>query len=132
MNWKFSQLSGDIWGSDGAYLGRGYAGHGEGKCNPDAENVKGVGPLPHGSWKPVEFFEDHPRVGRDAIRLEPADDETLELVKSYGRDPISFFMHGDSIEHPGEASDGCIIQERDIRLKFWQEKPVIEVIQTAS
>jgi hypothetical protein len=132
MNWKFSQLSGKLWDSFNGYLGKGYAGHGDGKNNPDMENVEGVGPLPHGAWKPVEFFEDHPRVGKNAVRLEPADDDTLQRVINYGRDPKSFFMHGDSVEHPGEASDGCIIQAPDIRLKFWQEKPLIDVIQTSA
>jgi hypothetical protein len=30
-----------------------------------------------------------------------------------------FLMHGDSIEHPGEASKGCIIMPHDTRVKVW-------------
>lgn len=128
MNWKFSQQYGKIWDSTNTYLGTGYAGREQGKNNPGYENVKGIGPLPHGTWKPVEFFESHPTVGKDAVRLEPADDETLKRVLSYGRDPKSFFMHGDSSEHPGLASHGCIVQAKPIRLKFWAEKPLIDVV----
>lgn len=135
MNWKFSQLNGKIWDSHSwnpdNYIGQGYAGRDAGKNNPSMEGVKGIGPLPHGLWKPVEFFALHPTVGKNAVRVEPADQETLDRVKAYGRDPFSFFMHGDSSEHPGLASHGCMVEGPAIRLKFWAEKPLIEVIQTA-
>ena len=29
-------------------------------------------------------------------------------------------MHGDSIEHPGAASEGCIIVARPIREQVWE------------
>ncbi len=128
MNWKFESGTGKIWGSTNNYLGIGYAGQGAGKCNPEMENVKGIGPLPHGLWKPVQFFAVHPTVGKDAVRVDPADQETLDRVKKYGRDPMSFFMHGDSIEHPGLASHGCMVEQHDIRIKFWEEKPLIDVV----
>ena len=31
-----------------------------------------------------------------------------------------FLLHGDSIEHPGCASKGCIIMPRDVRQQVWQ------------
>jgi len=129
MNWKFSQVNGRVWDSNGSLLGQGYAGRDAGKNNPAMENVKGIGPLPHGLWKPVELFEVHPTVGKFAVRVEPADDETLQRVIGYGRDPKSFFMHGDSVEHPGLASHGCMVEQRPVRERFWSEKPLIEVIQ---
>jgi hypothetical protein len=42
------------------------------------------------------------------MRLTPAPENTM-----FGRD--GFLMHGDSIEHPGCASEGCIIVGRAVR-----------------
>ena len=46
--------------------------------------------------------------GPFVLRLTPAP--TNEM---FGRD--GFLIHGDSIEHPGSASHGCIILPRAIR-----------------
>jgi hypothetical protein len=35
----------------------------------------------------------------------------------FGR--CGFFCHGDSIAHPGHASDGCIIQDLTTRHRMW-------------
>src|SRR5271157_4116869 len=115
MNWKHEQSTGKIWNANNTYLDTGYAGRDKGKNNPSMEGVKGIGPLPHGTWQPVELFEEHPMVGKFAVRVEPANEETLQRVRSYGRDPKSFFMHGDSIEHPGLASHGCMVHQRPTR-----------------
>jgi hypothetical protein len=38
-------------------------------------------------------------------------------TKTYGRS--GFLIHGDSIQHPGEASEGCIIMPPDARHRIW-------------
>ena len=58
--------------------------------------------------KPV--MQSH--LGPFAIPLIPHPDN-----KMFGRS--AFYMHGDSIQNPGCASDGCIIQARAIREQVW-------------
>lgn len=108
--WTYVQLDGDF-SHEGQHVGFGYAGRGEGKNNPVMQSVKGIGPLPVGVYR-AEAPEDHPTVGRYAIHLIP--DPANEM---YGR--ASFFMHGDSSEHPGLASHGCIVLARAFRAQFW-------------
>jgi hypothetical protein len=57
-------------------------------------------------------------VGKFAIHLKP-DATTEAKIAAYGRQPLSFFMHGDCCTHPGAASDGCIVQDLDVRRQFW-------------
>jgi hypothetical protein len=43
-----------------------------------------------------------------------------------------FLCHGDSIEHPGDASEGCIIQLRDVRRQMWESPDhTLEVVANA-
>lgn len=106
--------------NNGTLFDTGYAGHGVGLNNPDAVGVKGVGPAPPGVYDAVEMIEHHPHLGWYVLRLEP-DAETRAYIVSLGRDPDSFFCHGDEVEHLGEqlASDGCLIHSRTSRLEFW-------------
>lgn len=124
----FKQTTGEFFDSSQELEGIGYAGRDAGKNNPAMEGVKGIGPLPRGHYKAVELFEHHPTVGRYALRLEP-DAETRTRIIAYGRDPDSFFCHGDSNEHPGLASHGCIVQQRPLREKIWTVDRDIEVIE---
>jgi len=48
------------------------------------------------------------RIGENLIKLVP-DQTTAERVHAMGRDPYSFYIHADSMKHPGTASEGCII-----------------------
>lgn len=89
-------------------LGTGYAGHGEGRNNPDAVRQQGVGPLPPGVYKIGPAF-DHDHLGPCVMRL------TQVIGQSYGRD--AFFLHGDNASHPGESSDGCVVQGPSVRTR---------------
>jgi len=89
-----------------------------GKNNPAKEGVKGVGPLPGGLYTADWLELVHAIVGKFAIHLKP-DATTEARIVAYGREPASFFLHGDSYEHPGEASDGCIVQALNVRQQFW-------------
>lgn len=114
MGWLYKQKTGELSragllvGTD--YAGRDYDDAGNfvgGKNNPAMQNVKGIGPLPVGFYT-IEPPADDPVVGQFAMRLVP--DAANEM---FGR--ASFFMHGDSSEHPGLASHGCIVQVRPVR-----------------
>lgn len=105
--WGYSQSSG-VWDWDGAYMGTGYSGHGEGRNNPDMQEVHEVGPIPRGLWEillPPFDTESH---GPFVIRLLPASS-----TKTFGRS--GFLIHGDSKENPGQASIGCLILPRAVR-----------------
>lgn len=108
--WIYAQASGALV-YNGEVEGYGYSGGGEGKNNPDMQNVIGVGPIPCGVYAigEPENTIDH---GPFAMPLIP--DAANQM---FGRS--GFMMHGDSIAHPGEASEGCIIMPRDVRNQVW-------------
>jgi hypothetical protein len=109
MLWIYSQRTGKLFHGD-TLAGSGYSGFGRGKNNPDFEKFADVGPIPAGLW---------------LIQVPPFDSEThgpvcLRLVPerqtdTWGRS--GFLIHGDSIQHPGSASHGCIILPRPVRLQ---------------
>jgi type VI secretion system (T6SS) effector TldE1-like protein len=108
--WTYEQASGRL-SKDGIQIATGYSGFGDGKNNPRFEATPDVGPICCGLWEicgpPYTTAEHGPYV----LRLEP-DSAT------YGR--TGFLMHGDSIEHPGQASKGCIIMDRVTRARVYQ------------
>ncbi len=108
----YSQSTGEMKGPDGKPLVTGYAGRGGGQNNPDAEGIKGVGPLPQGNWRMKELDEQTCKEKGwppPAYRLTP-DEETRARVETLGRDPDSFYVHA-TARHPedrGRESQGCI------------------------
>src|SRR5271155_1565030 len=109
--WTYDQTSGAL-SKDGMRVARGYSGFGDGKNNPRLESTPDVGPIPQGFWEicgpPYETAEHGPYV----LRLEPEPGTT-----TFGRS--GFLMHGDSIVHPGQASKGCIIMDRETRTRVY-------------
>jgi hypothetical protein len=110
--WLFSQTSGDFTDASGFVIAQGYAGNGEGKNNPEMQNVHDVGPLPRGFYTMTELI-DSPKTGPDTIVLVPDPENEM-----FGR--ADFRIHGDSIQEPGSASDGCIVQPRFARMRAWE------------
>lgn len=111
MAWIYEQATGNFTDPSGTLQGKGYSGQPPHRNDPDSQFVREVGPIPRGKWQGVELIPQSSH-GPFAIRLEPyAETET------FGR--AGFLMHGDSIPHPGYASEGCIIQSRDVRELFW-------------
>lgn len=53
-------------------LGKGYAGYGSYRDKSAFETRKALGPLPRGRWL-VGFGINHPRLGPQAIALQPED-----------------------------------------------------------
>lgn len=88
-------------------IGQGYSGHGDGKNNPDMQNVRMTGPIPCGKYR-IGAPYDHPHLGKYVMPLT-----AQEGTNTFGRD--AFFLHGDNAKHPGEASDGCIVMPPEVR-----------------
>src|SRR5882724_6716578 len=111
MTWVWRQSKGTISHS-GIVHGHGYSGNGLGKNNPAAQDEHGVGPAPRGLWT---IGEPHvsPNTGAYTMDLTPAPGTDTE-----GRTALK--IHGDSINHPGEASHGCIILSRQMREAIWK------------
>jgi hypothetical protein len=129
MNWLYRQASGVLMDPSGLIVGIGYSGAaGTGKNIPSMQAVHNVGPIPQGSWSiagRVECTSDlsqgvpcpdchgtgwHSH-GPFVLRLEPEPG-----TETFSR--AGFLIHGDSLAHPGGASEGCIVMPRDVREKI--------------
>lgn len=108
----YSQSTGALWDVAGHLLTVGYSGFGEGKNNPLMQDKQGIGPIPQGGYTIGEPF-DSEKEGPLVMRLMPDAD-----TNTFGRD--GFLVHGDSIDHPGCASHGCVILSRPARLVLSQ------------
>lgn len=106
MSWTYHQRSGELLHGEQS-IAIGYSGFGSAKNDPDAQRVAGLGPIPRGAYLlgSLSESEDH---GPLAIHLVP-----LTGTDTFGRS--GFLCHGDSKEHPGGASHGCIIMPRAVR-----------------
>lgn len=111
MTWKYQQSTGEL-SHDGELVATGYAGHGEGKNNPEMQAVHDVGPLPVGQYW-IQAPQDTATHGPYVLRLEPGAGNEM-----YGR--AGMLMHGDSKSDPGNASHGCIIMPRTVRTQVWE------------
>lgn len=116
--WTYEQKYGKL-SRNGTYIGIGYSGAGEGKNNPDMQDVHDVGPIPRGQYTMVTIMDesenpvDYEHKKAPVIHLVP--DKANEM---FGRD--GFLIHGDSIAEPGTASKGCIIQAHPVREQIHQ------------
>jgi hypothetical protein len=111
--WIYNQTNGELR-HNGILLGVGYSGHDVGKNNPFLEDHPGLGPIPCGFWDicgpPYDTITHGPRV----LRLEPRKG-TIVFNRS------GFLIHGDSLEHPGQGSQGCIaLSPGQKRSYVWQ------------
>lgn len=110
--WTYSQKSGELE-QDGKKVATGYSGAGAGKNNPELQNLHNVGPIPQGDWTVTGPPVDTKTHGPYVLKLTPATE-----TETFGRS--GFLMHGDSKEHPGTASEGCIIIPRPVREDVWK------------
>ena len=110
MTWTYEQRTGQL-SRDGANIVRGYSGAGEGKNNPEDQEIHNVGPIPRGLYT-INSPQDTVTHGPYVLSLTPDPENEM-----YGRD--SFLIHGDSKVDPGTASEGCIILPRNIRERIW-------------
>lgn len=111
MMWIFEQATGRLL-HDNMREAVGYSGAGDCKNDPTAQDVHNAGPIPRGSYtigEPVDTVTHGPYV----LRLTPDSDNEM-----CGRS--GFLIHGDSVVHPGTASQGCIIMPKMVREKIWR------------
>lgn len=123
--WTFNNRTGEIFDNGelagNGYSGHGYSGHGAGVLNPGLESVHGVGPIPAGKWRVVEWINNYPTKGPVVARLEPVGHD------AHGR--TGFLIHGDNAEQNHTASHGCIIAARFIRQAWRASKDLnLEVV----
>lgn len=105
--WIYSQSSGQLK-RYGSVVASGYSGCGDGKNNPKLEHIPDMGPIPRGSWY-IGRPADSIKLGPHVMALYAEQD-----VPTFGRS--GFYIHGDSLENPGEASQGCIVIDHDARI----------------
>lgn len=84
-----------------------YSGDAAHKNDYLACNLADKGPIPPGVYW-IGEARDTPDHGPEFIPLIPVPGSVM-----FGRS--SFGMHGDNINHPGEASHGCVIGPRNVR-----------------
>ncbi len=75
------------------------------------QNVRNTGPIQVGSYTISAPFH-HPHAGNYTMRLTPQ-----QGTDTFGRNGL--LIHGDSVQHPGQASNGCIIQNQQARHRIW-------------
>ena len=110
--WVYIQSTGALYRDEdsGEAVGTGYSGFGEGRDNPAMEQIHDVGPIPRGFWAigdPECMTSTGPH-GPFVLPLTP-----LDGTETFGR--TGFLCHGDSIDHAGSASHGCIVINRHVR-----------------
>lgn len=115
---QYEQLTGRLSESNGAFITIGYSGAPMYCNDPSAECRVNEGPIPCGRYTIVGPPLDTKDHGPYVLRLIP-DDATHKRIAAMGRDPLSFLIHGDSVKHPGTASEGCIITGHAARVKVW-------------
>ena len=104
MTYTYSQSTGELT-QDGAFVGTGYSGTGDGRNNPDMQNVPDVGPLPQGNYTIGAEYDDA-HLGPCVMALSPD-----LLTDTFGRS--LFRIHGDNARN--DASHGCVILGPAIR-----------------
>jgi hypothetical protein len=82
----------------------GYSGTGQGRNNPDIQDVPYVGPIPRGLWYWGTPFNQPGGMGQNVIPLIPAPENTC---RDTPRNCYSFYAHGNDEED--DASRGCIV-----------------------
>ena len=117
--WQWDQSAGEL-SREGKVVAKGYAGHDWGKNNPDAQAVRGIGPVPRGLWG-IQPPRDSSGLGPYVLNLLPQ-----KGTVTHGRS--LFRIHGDSAKMPGKASHGCIIVPRVARMAIWESGDHVIVV----
>lgn len=109
--WTYYQSTGALSDAAGQHVATGYSGAPGAVDDPAKQDESCIGPIPRGLYTLGEPFSSSTH-GPYAMQLIP--DPANEM---HGRS--GFLMHGDSLEHPGCASEGCIIMGRPTREQVW-------------
>lgn len=109
--WTWEIDTGTLRSAAGTVVGSGYAGAPDHINLAISQALKDRGPIPEGRYlidPPVDTRTHGPFV----LWLTPNPSNQM-----FGRS--GFGIHGDSVVHPGTASEGCIILARAIRQIIW-------------
>ncbi len=120
-SWTYKQSTGELF-KDGKLIETGYSGSLTNKNNPDREHVRGMGPIPRGTWK----------IGRTGTSKGPLTITLLHVSgNAYNRDMRTFRIHGDKrVGIAGFACEGCIIMSNSTRLLVSKDTgSVLEVVR---
>lgn len=109
--WTYQISTGRMIDDLGEVIGVGYSGQPQHRNDVTAVALPFLGPIPQGLYR-IEPPVNTKTHGPFVLWLDP--DPANEM---FGR--IAFGIHGDSVTSPGSASEGCIIQSRDVREKIW-------------
>lgn len=123
MAWRYLQRLGWLFEPGGHLLAQGYSGKGEGKNNPALVTVENVGPIPAGEYaigEPEDLKGG--KHGPYVLPLTPAAGNAM-----HGRS--GFLVHGDSIEQPGTASEGCIVLPLAVRQAMGASEDRVLVVE---
>lgn len=104
--WTYAITNGEL-SHDGAHVGTGYSGQPEFKNDPSKCAMHNKGPIPPGQYD-IGAHVDTVTHGPFVLPLTPHPENEM-----YGRS--GFLIHGDSVVHPGTASEGCIVMARAVR-----------------
>ena len=110
--WTYEQSSGRIIKEGIGILATGYSGAMGYKNDVMMQNIENKGPIPCGMYR-IGAPRDTTTHGPYVLPLEP--DHRNEM---FGRH--SFFIHGDSIERLGFASEGCIVLPKFARERIYE------------
>lgn len=118
MTWTYEQSTGHLY-HNSEFIEAGYSGSLTNKNNPDRQRVRGMGPLPQGTY----------RIAGHSTSKGPL---TIILVQtsgeSFGRS--AFRIHGERVNKPaGFASEGCIIMSLATRRRVLREGGTLEVVR---
>lgn len=116
VSWTADLASGELR-LNGILAGSFYSGHPPHVNDVDATNIRDLGPIPLGWWTISGPPFDDPEHGPYCLRLTP-DKDTIVFGRS------GFLIHGDSKEHPRQASKGCVIAPRNVRERIYQSGDV--------
>ena len=124
---KYVQRTGVITDEGGHVVAIGWAGHDEGRNNPDMQDHMSLGPLPVGKYK-FGPWGDHETVEDYPAHLGPMISSLIQVEgETFGRS--GFFMHGPGGVNPLQSSRGCIEVYRPERNKIHTLDPeFLEVV----
>lgn len=114
MSWTWEIPTGKLYNDRMELIAIGYSGAPDRKNDVTAIALHDVGPIPPGTYA-IESPRDTDTHGPYVLPLEPSQENEM-----YGR--AGFLIHGDSVQAPGTASQGCIILPRTIRTEIWESR----------
>jgi hypothetical protein len=120
MTWKYDQATGAL-SHDGEMIATGYSGAGACMNVPADQNMPFAGPIPQGSYTIGQPVMNGGHLGPYVLPLVPSPANNM-----FGRD--GFFIHGDSVAAPGNASNGCIVFNREWRTLIAQSSDSMLVV----